>query len=231
MRAKFFPGAALAALVLCAAAAQNLSAQALKPPGAKIPARSPDGRLVFRMLDDRESEAEKRDPGYALAVVDTKTGRRIFVLPENFVATSHVEEVRVVWSKDSTRFAINYVAGGGYQATSLFRRDGKTFSEMPGPEEVLRAYPSKEKLRQLREQGLPENSYQRRILDASFTRRWIDDETVEADAYSLASVTFKTREGEDRTDVDGYFRIVAKLDPKSGKWEVLKSVKRPSPEM
>ena len=225
---KHYPKAALGALVLLAAIPRNLSAEEIKIPGIPIPAVSPDGRLVFRLLDDQESEFAKRDPGYTLAVVETKAGHPIFILPETVsVAASHVEDVHVVWSKDSTRLAINYVAGGGYETTSLFRRDGKTFREMPDPEAVLSEYPAKEKLRQIQKLGLPANTCQRRISDIFSTRRWIDDDAIEADAFSQASIVFKGAEGDDLNYVEGLFRIVAKFDSQSGQWRVVKSVKKP----
>ena len=202
----------------------SLHAFAEDEPGQPMPATSPDGRFVFRQLDESEQAKLGADPQSVPGVFDAKTRKRLFTIPDDMY-NSFMETIRVVWSKDSTRLAINYRAGGRYFATMLFKIDGTKFTEIPSPEETLSALPAGEKIVQIKAMGLKADAYQRRIHDEFTTRQWLDDNTIEVDARSDSTVMIKGTDGEDIADVSAGFRCTAKFDPKTKKWKILKSQK------
>lgn len=213
---------AFVAGLLCLVLTSNRQALAEDDPGQSPPATSPNGRFVFRDLDKKELANLGNQGGSTQAVFDTKT-RKPVLADCQFI--SFPESASAVWAKDSTRLALNYRAGGRYATTSLFKWDGKKFLELPSPEESLEALVTEEKLKGIKALGLKPDSYQRRISDSFTTCRWIDPNTIEAVAHSISSVMIKNKDGEDSEDVCAGFRCTMKLDPKAGKWKILKSEK------
>jgi len=199
-------------------------ASAGKVPGQAMPSTSPNGFFVFRQLDDDDPAEPDRDRESTQAVFDTKTKRRIFVFPP-YAGDSFGETIRVVWSKDSKRLAVNYRAGGRYYATSLFKIDGLKFTELPNLEGTLAAPLESAKIEQVKALGLPGDSYQRRINDSFTTRRWIDDNTIELDSRSESSVLIKSADGEDIEFVSAALRCIVKFDPGTMQWKIVKSLK------
>ncbi|MCX6972095.1 MAG: hypothetical protein NTV93_18365 [Verrucomicrobia bacterium] len=191
-------------------------------PGQSPPAKSPNGRFVFRDLDKKELDKPGDDGGSTQAVFDAKSQKPVLA-DCSFI--SFPESASAVWSKDSTRLALNYRAGGRYATTSLFKWDGKKFVEVPSPEELLSALVTAAKLKEVKALGLKPDAYQRRISDGFNTCQWVDDDTIVAVADSISSVLVKDKDGEDSVDVCVKFRCTLKLDPKTGTWKIVKSEK------
>ena len=210
-------------LALCLALLLCLRANA-DDPGQAMPSTSPNGRFVFRQLDDEDPPVADREARSTQAVFDTKTHRRVFVFPP-YAGDSFGDTIRAVWSKDSRRLAVNYRAGGRYYCTSLFEIDGAKFRELPNPEEALTAPLARAKIEQIKALGLPEDAYQRRINDAFTTRRWIDGNTIEADGSSESTVVVKGADDEDIEEVAASLRCILKFDPGTMRWEIVKSRK------
>ena len=202
----------------------SLHAFAEDEPGQPMPATSPDGRFVFRQLDESEQAKLGADPQSVPGVFDAKTRKRLFTIPDDMY-NSFTEAIRVVWSKDSTRLAFNFRAGGRYYTTALYKLDGTKFIEIPSPEETLSALPAREKIVQIKAMGLKADAHQRRIHDECTTRRWLDGNTIEVDARSESTVLLSQTDENDIDGVSGAFRCTAKFDPKTKKWKILKSEK------
>ena len=191
-------------------------------PGQSPPSKSPNGRFVFRDLNAKELAKLGDNGGSTQAVFDAGSPKPVLA-DCSFI--SFPESASAVWSKDSTRLALNYRAGGRYATTSLFKWDGKKFVEVPSPEDLLSALVTGAKRKEVKALGLKPDAYQRRISDGFATRRWVDENTIEAVADSTSSVLVKDKDGEDSVDVFVKFRCTLKLDPKAGTWKILKSEK------
>ena len=209
---------------LCLALLFCLRANAEDDPGQAMPSTSPNGRFVFRQLDDEDPPVTDRETRSTQAVFDTKTHRRVFVFPP-YAGDSFGDTIRTVWSKDSRRLAVNYRAGGRYYCTSLFEIDGTNFRELPDPEETLTAPLARAKIEQIKSLGLTADAYQRRINDTFTTRRWIDGNTIEADGSSESTVVVKGADGEDIEEISASLRCILKFDPATMRWEIVKSRK------
>ena len=217
----------LITLCLAASAALLLAADDDEP-GKAMPAASPDGRWIVRRLSEEEitKSGVKVDDNFENlpGIFDATTGARLCNAPQEGLGGFY-ESVRVVWSKDSNRLALNFRAGGRYFATSLSTFDGKKVHELPSPEDVLTGVLTKEKAAQIKAIGLKPDVYTRRIHDSFTTRRWIDGNTVEIDAHSIRTVTVKAKGEDEIMDLEARFRCTLKFDAKSKQWKLLKAEK------
>jgi hypothetical protein len=191
-------------------------------PGQPMPSTSPNGRFVFRQLSESELAKLGADQQSPPCVFDTQTNKVVFTAPDDMY-NSFTETLRVVWSKDSTRMAVNYRAGGRYHTTALYKIDGVKFIEIPSPEETLSVLTAREKIAQIKSLGLKADAYQRRIHDECTTRRWLDGNTIEVDARSESTVLLSETDENDIEGVTGAFRCTTKFDVRTKKWKVLKS--------
>ena len=198
--------AAGAVILLASAGAQDEETTAL----------SPDNKFVFKFQDDH--------PDVPFGVFSRKSGKMVFKATDE-ANTSFVSTVRCLWSPDSRQFALNYRAGGRYNTTDIYRWDGKTFVKAPSFEEMLGARLQIEKTKDLKAQGIKADAYQRRIWDSFSTKRWIDVNTVEVDAYTIRAVATKN---DDFADITGSLRFVVHWE-NQGKWKIIKQ-KPMSPE-
>jgi len=173
---------------------------------------SPDKRFVVRRADS--------DDGSYLQVIERKTKRAVARLPKEGGA-SFIESAGISWSPDAKAFAWNRREGGRYSVTSLYQwKDGK-FAELKDPETAIGyGLIEADRLKQLKEAGLPKDSYQRRILDTWSIKRWIDATTAELLVNSIRTVPLK--ESGDIADLETWVRYTLKLDPKGG-WKVSKT--------
>lgn len=71
--------------------------------------------------------------------------------------------------------------------------------------------------------GLPEDAYHRQINDTFTTRRWIADDTIEADGRSESTEVGKGADGEDIEEISASMRCILKFDPGTMRWEIVKS--------
>jgi len=200
------------------------NAHAEDDPGGELPSTSPNGRFVIRQIDDKEQVKFGKDNDSSLAIFDTKTRKLVSIVPSE-IGIAFPESLYVIWSKDSTRLALNFRAGGRYCITSLLRLDGGKFIELPSPVETLEALAAKTKLEAVKSMGLNPDTYQRRIYDTFVTRRWLDGNTIEADARSVSSVLIKEKDGENSEDVIASFRCIVKWNSKTKTWTILKTKK------
>ena len=83
----------------------------------------------------------------------------------------------------------------------------------------------KTKLEAVKSMGLNPDTYQRRIYDTFVTRRWLDGNTIEADARSVSSVLIKEKDGENSEDVIASFRCIVKWNSKTKTWTIPKTKK------
>jgi hypothetical protein len=193
-------------------------------PGQPMPSTSPNGRFVFRQLNESELAKLGADQQAVPAVFDTRTQKPVFTIPDDMF-NSFTEAIRVVWSGDSARVAFNYRAGTRYFTTALYKIDGTKFTEIPSPEETLSVLPAREKIVQIKALGLKADAHQRRIHDEFTTRRWLDGNTIEVDARSESTVLLSEKDDNDIDGVSGAFRCTVRFDAKTKKWKVLKSEK------
>ncbi|MEI6034884.1 MAG: hypothetical protein WCS65_11470 [Verrucomicrobiae bacterium] len=193
---------------LASAGAQDEEATAL----------SPDKRFVFQFEDGQ--------PDVPFGVFSRKSGKMVFKATDE-ANSSFVSTVRCLWAPDSRQFALNYRAGGRYNTTDIYRWDGKTFLKAPSFEEMLGARLQAEKAKDLKAQGIKADAYQRRIWDSYSTKRWIDVNTVEVDAYTIRAVATKE---DDFADVAGSLRFVVHWDQR-GKWVIVKQTPVSTEEM
>lgn len=170
---------------------------------------SPDGEFLFKF--------DNADPESPYAIYSKVTGKVLMKAPEETL-TSFVNSVNCLWSPDSKCFALNFQAGGRYETALVYRRDGKTFAELPSFEELLAAQLDAEKTRDMAKQGIKADAYQRRIWDCFKVRRWIDEKTMEVDAFSIRTVMLKE---DEFAEVSGSLRFQIQQD-KKGKWRILK---------
>jgi flagellar basal body rod protein FlgB len=103
--------------------------------------------------------------------------------------------------------------------------DGTKFSSIPSPEETLSTVVHNEMVAESKRQGLKPGEDERRIHDAYTTRRWLNGNTVEVDAESTRTVTYKVKGEEELADISAAFHCTMKFDAKTQKWKVIKSVK------
>lgn len=167
---------------------------------------SPDGRFAFHVI-----MGETRDP---VVVTEKKGGNVVWNGSDEF-SSSFLESIRCVWAPDSAHFAFNWREGGRYETTKLFRWDGKTFQRMPDPEDVAGKWIEAARNTALKNQGVKQDAYQRRIWDKYAVEKWIDSRTIQLIAYSIRLVTEK--DAEEGSDVFVGFRYQLRLD-KKGKW-------------
>ena len=189
-----------------------------------MPAKSPDGRFVIRRMSAAESDVQGVDGEGGPAIFEIKTGKKFPGISEDALNT-FTNGLRAVWSKDSTRIAVNYQAGTRYFVSEFLVWNGKRFDKLPSPEELLMQMLEKERAAQIKAAGLKDDIHQRRIEDTYATRRWIDENTIELDARSIRTVPIGKPGEDDITDIEANFRCTLKLDAKSKKWKVLKAEK------
>jgi hypothetical protein len=198
-------------------------------PAQELPSKSPDGKWLVRSPNDAEREKLKEDEAPKLGLYEVSTGRHVAcLLLDTF--EGFTETLQVVWSKDSTRMAFNFRAGGRYYSTALYELKEGKFIDLPAPEDMLLGFLDQVKAAQIKEMGLKPGVYQRRIHDEITTRRWIDANTVEVDAHSIRTVPVKLKgQAEDEepeiVDVAAKFRFLLKLDAKKKGWKIVKSEK------
>ena len=190
----------LAVLVLFGTVAMAAQDPATKPV-------SPDGNFVFKFRKD--------DPEAPFGVFSKKTGKLVLTPPVAAI-NSFTDQVTWLWSPDSKQIALNFRAGGRYNTAGIFAWDGKAFSELPDFEAMLSEKLDTEKENDRQKQGISSDAYQRRIWDSFKVRRWIDDNTLEVDAYSIRSVALGDN---DQTDITGSLRFRVQRG-KDGPWKI-----------
>ncbi len=193
-----------------------VAAWSAQDPAAK--AVSPDGDFVFKFRKD--------DPDASFGVFLKKTGKSVLT-PPDIAVNSFTDQLTWLWSPDSKQIALNFRAGGRYNTTSVFAWDGRKFSELPDFETMLSEKLDAEKEIDRQKQGIPSDAYQRRIWDSFKVRRWIDNNTLEVDAYSIRSVALGDN---DQTDITGSLRFRVQRD-KNGQWKITKQDRVPLEEL
>jgi hypothetical protein len=187
---------------------------------------SPDGRFVYGIVggDDDESADKAR-------VVMKQTGRTVWESPDDYCNPEWLRGAECLWSPDSRRFALNIRLGGRYEVTGVYCWDGSSFVAAPRLDELLLARVVTAREKQLDallaklpasfpdKEAIRSGSFQRRIWDNCRLRRWIDERTAEATAYSIRLVCAPGRE-EDQEDVAGSMRFVVRLE-KDRRWRIL----------
>lgn len=173
---------------------------------------SPDKRFAVRKDND--------DDGPFFKVIERKTKHPVGRLPQEG-GTPFVESAEIAWAPDSKSFAWNHREGGRYAVTHLYQWKNGKFAGLKDLEtNIGYGLIEADRLKQLKEAGLPKDSHQRRIVDTWSIKRWIDATTAELMVNSIRTVPLK--EGEDFADLTTWVRYHIKLDPKSG-WKITKT--------
>jgi hypothetical protein len=89
--------------------------------GEHIYCKSPDGKFALRI--------HKGEEGWDAAIVDVRTKKSVVDLD---VYGNYVEDMRLVWSKDSKRVA-HFEPDRRGGTTHIYFRDGSKFEEVPFP--------------------------------------------------------------------------------------------------
>ena len=183
------------------------------------PILSPNGRFVFRYF----TEEEEKDTGYGFLVEEKRTGRVVLRTPAEAGKYRHSESV--VFSPDASHLALNFQAGSRYDATFIYRWNGKQFVKIAMPATALSRYLLASEAAQLKELGI-EDTQLLRIRNTWETQRWINANT--AVVLGSAPRTFEG-EGEERKELTVEFLFTVRFD-KAGKMKLLKREKPPENE-
>jgi hypothetical protein len=98
---------------------------------------------------------------------------------------------KLVWAPDSRRFAFNYQSGGKYYSCDIYELAGTKWKKLPDLEKkaaAVRKLMARAQQTQLKEAGAESANP---IEDVWRVRRWIDNDTFEALAYSEGGVAMR----------------------------------------
>ncbi|HME87742.1 MAG TPA: hypothetical protein VKE30_00855 [Chthoniobacterales bacterium] len=199
-----------------------------------------DGRTIFKISADGEKKALFSDllspdqqweyrcssEGENAGIFKVGSDEPAVDLSEN-IPPQWAQGAGVLWTPDSKRVAINYRAGGRYNATVLYQLDGDKWKELGSPEEAIGKILQRAQDAQAAKEHLPKKTYRRRIWDSYQTRQWIDNNTAILYGYSDRSVAFSrdlstNEEASDKGDLVAHFLFNLKFDPQ-GNWKIVKS--------
>ena len=194
---------------------------------------SPDGKFVVEFVEPDDDALFSKT-----RIVAKATGNTVWESPDEANVT-WARNVKCVWSPDSKQFALNFRAGGRYEAT-IYRWNGKAFIESPSFEQLFPARLDTAKGKQLQDlvlklspsfpnkQAVINGSCQHRIWDKFSVDRWIDNKTVQATGYSIRSVP-PGIEQDDRKDISGSMGLVLRQGG-NGSWKIIKEESIPLEE-
>jgi outer membrane protein assembly factor BamB len=178
-----------------------------------------------RVSPDKQWEYQCSDTGERAGIFKAGTTQAVLDLSEN-VLPQWANEARVVWAPNSNRFAINYRAGGRYNATAFYQLRGDEWVELRSPEDDTIRVLKRAQSAQFAKMHLPKNTYQRRIWDTWKVRKWTDANTAILYAFSDRSLMFNRdlSANEDRSelgDLVANFLFTLKFDA-AGNWKIIK---------
>jgi hypothetical protein len=193
----------------------------------ELPSHSPDQTFLIRMPNEAEREKLGENDLPKPGLYEVKSGRHVACLPLDSME-GFVDSLRVVWSKDSTRVGFNFRAGGRYYTTLLCGLKAGESIDLPSPEDLLLSFLNQDKAARIKQMRLKKDVYQRRIHDEVTLRRWMDENTIEADAHSISTVSVQSKEEDaepDTVDVEAKWRFTLKWDANEQEWKIVKSIK------
>jgi DNA-binding beta-propeller fold protein YncE len=179
-----------------------------------------------RVSPDKQWEYRCSDAGEGAGIVKAGTTEAGLDLSEN-VPPQWANEARVVWAPDSKRFALNYRAGGRYNATALYQLRGDKWVELRSPEDDTSRLLKRAQAAQFAKMHLPKKTYQRRIWDTWKVRKWTDANTAILYAFSDRSLMFNSdlsmnEERSELGDLVANFLFTLKFDA-AGNWKIVKA--------
>jgi hypothetical protein len=172
------------AIVACAISCALSNAQESPPaqtPSLSSPSISPDKKWEYRVEDDGSAvlvRARSDKPVVRLSNPDTDGSLK-------------GETGKLVWAPDSRRVAFNYQSGGKYYSCDVYELAGTKWKKLPQLEK--RAAAVKKLMAHAKQTGLKESGVESAnpIEDLWRVRRWLDNDTFEALAYSEGSFVAK----------------------------------------
>ena len=178
-----------------------------------------------RVSPDKQWEYQCSDAGERAGIVKAGTTQAVLDLSEN-VPPQWANEARVIWAPNSNRFALNYRAGGRYNATALYQLRGDKWVELRSPEEDTIRLLKRAQSAKFAKMHLPKNTYQRRIWDTWKVRKWTDANTAILYAFSDRSLMFNSdlSANEERSELGDLvvnFLFTLKFDA-TGNWKIVK---------
>jgi hypothetical protein len=201
---------AFVVIVACTISCVSSDAQESSPGQAPSPSPtsiSPDKKWEYRVENDDSA-------------VLVRSGREKPVIklsdPED-VGSLKAKTGKLIWAPDSQRFAFNYQAGGKYYSCDIYELAGTKWKKLPDLQKkaaAVRKLMARAKQKQLKEAGAESANP---IEDVWRVRRWIDNDTFEALAYSEGGVAMRGS-GEAASLMTGVLFTV-KCDNR-GNWDI-----------
>src|SRR5439155_21546797 len=180
---------------------------------------TPDGtRSTFaseRISPDKQWEYQYSADGENPRIAKAGTTETVLDLSKE-VPSQWANEAKIVWASDSTRFALNYRAGGRSSPTALYQLRGEKWVALRSPVTDQTIEPlERAQSAQLRKMHLPKNTYPSRDSSTWEVTQWTDANTAILYAHSLWSVG-------DMGELEAHFLFTLKSDAK-GNWKIVKT--------
>jgi hypothetical protein len=175
--------------------------------------------LAVGAAEDEQNTQSSPDKNWEYKVVDSAPA--IVKAGSSDVSVELPGPGEVIWARDSRRFALSYRAGVRYRGCAAFELVGSTWKQLADfaeDAEAVQKVIKRAKLAQVKKLGLSSTTNQRRISDTWRARRWLNNDTLELNAFS-ESVVYKGEEIES-VSCSVLFRI--KCDNRGG-WKVVSS--------
>jgi sugar lactone lactonase YvrE len=178
-----------------------------------------------RVSPDKQWEYQCSDTDARAGIVKAGTTQAVLDLSET-VPPQWANDAWVVWAPDSKRFAINYRAGGRYNATGFYQLRSDQWVELRSPEDDTIRVLKRAQSAQLAKMHLPKNTHQRRIWDTWKVQKWTDANTAILYAFSDRLPMFNSDRSvnDERTepgDLLANFLFTLKFDA-AGNWKIVK---------
>jgi hypothetical protein len=175
---------AFVVIVACTLSCSFSNAQESSPGQTPSPAPtsiSPDKKWEYRVEDDDSAVLARSDREQPVIKLSN---------PEND-GPLKTQTGKLIWAPDSRRFAFNYQAGGKYYSCDIYELTGTKWKKMPDLEKkaaAVRKLMARAKRTRLKKAGAESTNP---IEDVWRVRRWIDNDTFEALAYSESGVAMR----------------------------------------
>jgi len=201
---------AFVVIVACTLSCSFSNAQ--EPPPGQTPSPSPTS-----ISPDKKWEYRVEDDDSAVLVRSDREESVIKLSDPEKDGSLKAKTGKLIWAPDSQRFAFNYQSGGKYYSCDIYELAGTKWKKLPDLEKkaaAVRKLMARAKQTRLKEAGA---EHANPIEDVWRVRRWIDNDTFEALAYSEGGVAMRGS-GEAASLITGVLFTV-KCDNR-GNWNI-----------
>ncbi len=192
---------------------------ALAPPPDPL---SPDGRFEFVTYSPDEVEAGKPPFG----IIEKPAGRLIWSAPEDLGDPTRPEET-ILWSRDSSRFALTSRIGTRHVGCFFFRWEENSFVSMPWTGSAhLEELADQQVQAAARSEGFTDAAaFGMTLTDDTVPIRWVDPDTI----ILRRTLERTISEGDDEAVVTGTVRALFRWDTESAAFTLDRDPRMPPP--